>query len=208
MDKVRSFLKQQFARSGKTYAEASRFAGKNHAYIQQFIERGSPRVLPEDVRAKLAAFLDVEEYDLGKPQFQPGMGETPGPVTTGGFSESDIEPFAPPPGHNLGFEVENPTHDVWRINTRDLALAGLLVGDVIVVDISAGAARRAKTGDIVIIQIYDDRSLVEARTLVRQFIEPHWLITNPAAGAPEILNMSQADIHIKGLMISNHRERG
>lgn len=31
--------------------------GRNHAYLQQYITRGTPRVLPEDVRAKLAGLL-------------------------------------------------------------------------------------------------------------------------------------------------------
>ncbi len=40
-------------------AEISRKIGANHAYLQQFIRRGIPRVLPEDVREALAAVLQV-----------------------------------------------------------------------------------------------------------------------------------------------------
>jgi phage repressor protein C with HTH and peptisase S24 domain len=45
-------------------AAASRRIGKNHSYLQQFIKRGVPAWLPEDVRAALAALLDVEEHEL------------------------------------------------------------------------------------------------------------------------------------------------
>jgi phage repressor protein C with HTH and peptisase S24 domain len=36
-------------------------AGKNHAYLHQFIYRGTPRRLPEDVRYRLASFLGIDE---------------------------------------------------------------------------------------------------------------------------------------------------
>lgn len=41
--------------------------GKNHAYLQQFIERGVPAKLKEDVRARLSEALDIPETDLGGP---------------------------------------------------------------------------------------------------------------------------------------------
>lgn len=42
--------------------------GKNPAYIQQFIKRGSPRRLGERERAILAAYFRVDEALLGGPQ--------------------------------------------------------------------------------------------------------------------------------------------
>lgn len=53
--------------AGKSLAELSRNAGKNHAYLQQFVQRGVPRKLPEDVRMYLAAELKIPEEDLGGP---------------------------------------------------------------------------------------------------------------------------------------------
>lgn len=41
--------------------------GKNHAYLQQFIERGVPAKLKEDVRARLSEALDIPETELGGP---------------------------------------------------------------------------------------------------------------------------------------------
>lgn len=38
--------------------------GRNPAYLQQFITRGSPRVLPETLRHRLAAMLDIDERVL------------------------------------------------------------------------------------------------------------------------------------------------
>lgn len=53
---------------GVDYVALSKMLGRNAAYIQQYIKRGSPRKLDEDDRAKLAAFLDVPESVLGGPK--------------------------------------------------------------------------------------------------------------------------------------------
>lgn len=53
---------------GVDYVVLSKMLGRNAAYIQQYIKRGSPRKLDEDDRAKLAAFLNVPESRLGGPQ--------------------------------------------------------------------------------------------------------------------------------------------
>lgn len=38
--------------------------GRNHAYLQQYLHRGSPRALPEELRYQLAELLDIDERDL------------------------------------------------------------------------------------------------------------------------------------------------
>src|SRR3546814_19517038 len=43
------------------YAELSARIDRNHAYIQQYIKRGSPRRLAEEDRARTAAYLSVPE---------------------------------------------------------------------------------------------------------------------------------------------------
>lgn len=44
--------------------ELSEGLGRNHAYLQQFITKGSPKVLPENVRLGLAAKLGVDPDNL------------------------------------------------------------------------------------------------------------------------------------------------
>jgi len=50
---------------GGDYASLSRLIGRNPAYIQQFIHRGSPRKLDEEDRRVLATFFGVDEAMLG-----------------------------------------------------------------------------------------------------------------------------------------------
>lgn len=47
-----------------TLKQASRAIGMNDAYLQQFLERGTPRELPERVRHKLADFLGISQDKL------------------------------------------------------------------------------------------------------------------------------------------------
>ena len=53
---------------GEDYAALSRLIGRNAAYIQQFIKRGSPRRLAEADRAVLARYFGVSERLLGAPE--------------------------------------------------------------------------------------------------------------------------------------------
>ena len=54
MDSVRSLIVARVAELGLSLSELSLKAGKNHAYFQQFIRRGVPERLPEEVRAVVA----------------------------------------------------------------------------------------------------------------------------------------------------------
>jgi hypothetical protein len=65
---------------GEDYAGLSRLLGRNAAYIQQFIKRGSPRRLAESDRRILARYFGVEEALLGAPEAEPKQGSGLRPV--------------------------------------------------------------------------------------------------------------------------------
>ena len=58
-------LERLIADRGDNYADLSRLIGRNAAYIQQFIKRGTPRKLDEDDRRVLARYFGVSEDMLG-----------------------------------------------------------------------------------------------------------------------------------------------
>ncbi|TZG27126.1 hypothetical protein [Sphingomonas montanisoli] len=64
-DTIRERIKFLAAQRGTTLLDLSKRIGRNEAYLQQFIERGSPRRLREDDRLHLAMALDVDERLLG-----------------------------------------------------------------------------------------------------------------------------------------------
>ena len=72
MDDARRALDELIQKRGCNYSEISRLLGRNAAYIQQYIRRGSPRQLDEQDRAVLARFFGVDETILGAPARRAG----------------------------------------------------------------------------------------------------------------------------------------
>lgn len=66
-DAFRQRLAEAARSQGKTLAGLSRALGRNPAYLQQYVARGTPRRLPEADRARLARLLDLPESELGGP---------------------------------------------------------------------------------------------------------------------------------------------
>lgn len=64
MDTARSAIVARVAQLGLSLSELSLKVGKNHAYFQQFIKRGVPGRLPEEVRGRVAEILEIDERIL------------------------------------------------------------------------------------------------------------------------------------------------
>jgi phage repressor protein C with HTH and peptisase S24 domain len=67
MDSARSTIVARVAELGLSLSELSLKVGKNHAYFQQFIKRGVPNRLPEEVRGRVAEILGLDELALRQP---------------------------------------------------------------------------------------------------------------------------------------------
>lgn len=68
MNDPRKTLDLLIRERGEDYASLSRLLGRNAAYIQQFIRRGTPKKLDEDDRRTLARYFRVDEAMLGGPR--------------------------------------------------------------------------------------------------------------------------------------------
>ena len=75
----RAALARLIEERGEDYAGLSRLLGRNAAYIQQFIKRGTPRRLAESDRRILARYFGVDEAALGAPDAGLGPGLRPVP---------------------------------------------------------------------------------------------------------------------------------
>lgn len=64
MDAVRKLILDRSAELEKPLSELSLGMGKNHAYLQQFVRRGTPKRLQEEERELLARLLNVPEDRL------------------------------------------------------------------------------------------------------------------------------------------------
>lgn len=65
-EEPRAALERLILESGEDFAGLSKLVGRNPAYIQQFIKRGTPKKLPETERGILARYFGVDEVLLGK----------------------------------------------------------------------------------------------------------------------------------------------
>ncbi len=61
----RAALERLVVENGDDFAGLSKLIGRNAAYIQQFIKRGTPKRLPEAERGILARYFGVDERILG-----------------------------------------------------------------------------------------------------------------------------------------------
>jgi len=130
---------------GHSLAALSAMLGRNQAYLNQYVNRGTPRLLPERERRLLAVHFGVEETVLGADHPRPGVVR---------LSRLDVAASAGP-GANVDAEVELgatylPVDLATRLSLRSGSVIrvrgtsmepGLLDGDQIVVD----TAQRAPT---------------------------------------------------------------
>ena len=75
----RAALARLIAERGEDFAGLSRLIGRNAAYIQQFIKRGSPRRLAEADRRILSRYFGIDEAVLGAPEAVSAPGLRPVP---------------------------------------------------------------------------------------------------------------------------------
>ena len=64
----RDLVKKLCLERGQDFASLSRLIGRNPAYIQQYVRRGTPRRLPEAERRILARHFNIAESMLGGPE--------------------------------------------------------------------------------------------------------------------------------------------
>jgi hypothetical protein len=63
-DPIRDLIRELLVAADLSWNEASRQVGKNTTYFYHYFERGTPKVLPDDVRSRLARLLNVPKGDL------------------------------------------------------------------------------------------------------------------------------------------------
>ena len=66
-EEARAALERLIGDRGEDYSGLSRLLGRNPAYVQQYIKRGSPRRLAEADRGLLARYFGIDEAELGGP---------------------------------------------------------------------------------------------------------------------------------------------
>ena len=152
-------------RAGESLASLSRLIGRNEAYLQQWVTRGTPRVLAEADRAVLARYLGVGEAVLGGPPAPPAPERVRVPrldvaaaAGPGAINEGEVEvgELAFPPRLLRGLGVEGP---LALIRAQGWSMEpGIADGDELLVD--EGDRRVSAKGDVFVLRI-DGATLVK-----------------------------------------------
>jgi repressor LexA len=153
---------------GASLSALSRMLGRNVAYLQQYVRRGTPRVLPERERRVLAAFFDVDEAVLGGPAPDaPALVRVPylALAASAGPGAAPVdervvryEAFAPETLRAAGIAVA----DASIIDVRGESMApGIRDGDRVLVD--RGARAVPAGGELFVIRIDDLLALKRVR---------------------------------------------
>lgn len=141
------------AEQGESLAALSRLLGRNDAYLQQWMTRGSPRVLGERDRRVLADYLGVAEVELGGapaallkvPRLDVAASAGPGTVTDG-EALLGLDSFPAELVRALG--VRDGAASVIRVSGDSMA-PGLADGDRLLID-AGNRAPDAKGGVYVV----------------------------------------------------------
>ena len=163
----RAALAASAAANGASLAALSAMIGRNAAYLQQYVKRGTPRSLSDRDRQALAAFLDVADDVLGGPSAVGGPVRVPrydvwasaGPGTlVDGEVLLGADAFDPALLRRLG--IRTGAGAILRVRGESME-PGLMDGDQILIDT---ADRLARDG-VFVIRI--DEAVMVKRLAVR-----------------------------------------
>ena len=153
MTNPRQLLEQLCSQRGESLASLSRMIGRNDAYIQQFLRKGTPRHLNERERRALARYFQIPEAMLGGmpddddaangelvPLMRIPVRTVAGPGAAGG--EEDAEPYMAFHPRLLRSATSSPPGDLSIIRIEgDSMLPTFSAGDDVLVDLSDGPER-------------------------------------------------------------------
>lgn len=153
----RQVLERLCAEQGENFASLSRMIGRNDAYIQQYLRKGTPRQLKERERRELARYFRVPESLLGGmpddgaaqlgnlvPVLRTGVRASAGP---GAFADDEsARPYFAFDPRWLASMTRSPAAKLSVIRVEGDSMAPTLsAGDDILVDL-ADAADRVRDG--------------------------------------------------------------
>lgn len=202
------WFKRAQKRAGVTSFDLGQAIGRDRTVISRFINGGQRMTL--DQARLIAPLLDVPLTELIE---KAGLGD--GEVAqqlAPGFAESDATPYVIAPGDgsllNERQRVSDiakafgggPGVDIWRVKGSAMALAGLLDGDLMLVD--THQAERVKPGDVVLAQIYSPRG---AATVLRRFEPPVLVASSVNPSDMRVHVVDGVNVVVRGKIIASWR---
>jgi repressor LexA len=189
----RAALAALIEETGASLADLSRLLGRNLAYLQQYLVRGTPRLLGEADRALLARYFGVAEVRLGGPapaglvdvpRLDVGASAGPGGLVEG-EARRGVRRFPPEQLRALGVRPEAASVIVVQGDSMEPTLAD---GDEILVDCDR---RRIAEGGVFVLRV-DGEVVVKRLRAARGVVEIvsdncDWPVRTVPAAAVEVI---------------------
>ncbi len=153
LDPIRKLVLARMREAGLDLATLSRHVAKNATYMHQYVWRGSPKSLPEDVREALAERLGIPEDQIRGPQLAQRSRSTP-PVTAadvptpGRHTVMPLQGAGEVPVFSDGASINPSKANDWTGRPPLLQSAG----SAFAVWISRDRGRRLAQGDLAFVQ--------------------------------------------------------
>lgn len=152
----RAALRRLAETNDVSLAALSAMLGRNAAYLQQFVTRGSPKQLARDDRQRLADYLGADEVELGAEPRRAGVTlprlDVAASAGPGAFVDDEIvigaETIDPALARRLG--LREGQAGIIRVRGTSME-PGLIDGDLIVVDLASRSP--GLRGEVYVIRI-------------------------------------------------------
>jgi hypothetical protein len=192
-DEIRGMVDQRLKELRLEAAEVSRRIGKGRTYLHDYINKRSPKVMPDEQKLLLAPIIGLHPSQLG-------MVERPWhstrPPTGGGMAE-DVIPYVPGPN-----SLRPPPHLILYTLGSDHPLDAhpmhLTPGRVISINTNQCDPATIPPGAVVTAQVFErgKEPFGFKETVLRQFLPPDKLVTNSAVKRNEIVELDAPDSNL------------
>jgi lambda repressor-like predicted transcriptional regulator len=196
----REIISAALKAKGITWHALSKKLGRNGSYIEQYFKKGSPKTLSLESKKIIARTLDIPIETLAEDELLDVNSMTHATTPAMGFSD-DAEGYTGPQSNLYDPMLKNAQLAPFQIKTSVLSAIGINPGEVRLFSLSPIAIGNVKTGDVVVCQAYDKNNLLNAKTIIRQYLAPNKLITNSMTKDLATIDMGKEDVHIKGVMM-------
>lgn len=198
------WFKQQQKRAGVTAEDIARLMGRARSNVSHILT-GKQRMSLEWARA----FAQALQVPLSEVLERAGIAEAPiAQQLAPGFSDSDATAWVaqgaedrsvPAMAAALGVR---PGVDIWQAKSPSMSLQGILPGDYLLVD--THAAERARAGDVVLAQVYDN-SKGAAATVLRRLEPPVLVAASPLPEDRRVHVVDGINVVVRGKIIASWR---
>lgn len=200
------WFKQQQKRVGVTADQIAARIGRDRSIVSRILN-GHQRMSLDWAQA----FADVLQVPLATILEKAGVADPASARKIApGFSESDAAAWIPKGAEDRQVPTmavalgQRPGVDIWQVKSGSLSLMGYMPGDYMLID--THAAERAKVGDVVIAQVYDNAKGT-ASTILRRFEPPVLVAASMDPDDHRVRVVDGVNVVIRGTIVGSWRTR-